>query len=570
MNRREFIQKTSLAGISLLTGCSILDKISSSKKRPNIVFIFSDDHAYQAIGAYGDKLAGLNPTPNIDRLAKEGMIFDRFFVGNSICAPSRATLLTGKHSHLHGKLDNLGKFNQSQQTFPKLLQKAGYQTAIVGKTHLGGQIQGFDYWETLPGQGHYYQPAFDSPKGTKIENGYVTDIINKKSLDWLKNQRNPDKPFMLMVHQKAPHRTWIPALRHLSKYDDIEIPEPENLFDDYSTRTRAAHEQDMSISETMRLKEDLKVFEKPEREKRLKEFEESGELPEGAHNEYYRMTPEQRKVWDAAYDPKNDEFVKEYFTSPALTGTPFKGGLSHAQKGTPQQPPGFTFKGEDRRMPVGLSCKELTKWKYQRYMKDYLRCISAVDEGVGEIMDYLDKNDLTDNTVVIYSSDQGFYLGEHGWFDKRFMYKESFRTPLIVRWPGVTKPGSVDSNLTQNIDFAETFLDIAGAPIPEDMQGKSLVPLLKGKTPGNWRDSLYYHYYMEKMHGVTPHYGVRTDSFKLIYFYKNNEWEFYDLKKDPNEMNNVYRNSEYAENISEMKKELQRLRDYYKVDAERK
>ncbi len=545
MTRREFIQKSSLAGISLLAGCSIFDKIShlgkngKILKNPNIVFIFSDDHAYQAIGAYGDRLAKLNPTPNIDRLAKEGMVFDRFFVGNSICAPSRATLLTGKHSHLHGKKDNRGGFDHNQQTFPKLLQKAGYQTAIVGKTHLDGQIQGFDYWETLPGQGHYYQPAFDSPKGTKIETGYVTDIINIKSLNWLKNQRNPDKPFMLMVHQKAPHRTWLPAVRHLSKYDDVEIPEPENLFDDYSTRTRAAHEQDMSISETMRLKEDLKVLEKPEREKRLKEFEESGELPEGAHNEYYRMTKEQRKVWDSAYDPKNEKFIEKFgVTSLALKGTPFKGGLS---------------------------CKELTKWKYQRYMKDYLRCIFAVDEGVGEIMDYLDKNGLTDNTVVIYSSDQGFYLGEHGWFDKRFMYKESFRAPLIVRWPGVTKPGSVDSNLTQNIDFAETFLDIAGAPIPGDMQGKSLVPLLKSETPENWRDSLYYHYYMEKVHGVSPHYGVRTHRFKLIYFYKNNEWEFYDLEKDPNEMNNVYSNPDFSEKIGELKKELRRLREYFGV-----
>ncbi len=527
INRREFIKKTSLAGIGFLTGCAVSHKLfnSSSQQRPNIVFIFSDDHAYQAIGAYGGRLAALNPTPNIDRLAKQGMLFDRFFVENSICAPSRATLLTGKFSHFHGKLDNLGKFNHNQQTFPKLLQKAGYQTAIVGKTHLAGEIQGFDYWETLPGQGHYYRPAFNSPKGTKIEDGYVTDIINKKSLDWLENQRDHDKPFMLMVHQKAPHRTWMPALRHLSKYDDVEIPEPENLFDDYSSRGKAAHEQDMTIDKTMRLKEDLKVLGKSEREKRIKEFEKTGELPEGAHNEYYRMTPEQRKVWNAAYDPKNEKFVN-----------------------------------------AKLKGKELIKWKYQRYMKDYLRCISGVDEGVGEIMDCLDKNGLADNTVVIYCSDQGFYLGEHGWFDKRFMYKESFRTPLIVRWPGEVKPGSINSDLTQNIDLAETFLDIAGVSIPDDMQGKSLVPLLKGKTPSNWRDSLYYHYYMEEAHGVTPHYGVRTDRYKLIYFYKNNEWEFYDLEKDPNEMNNVYSKSEYANKIVEMKKELKRLRKYYIVD----
>jgi len=535
MNRREFLQKSSLAGISLLAGCAIFDKIASYENRPNIIFIFSDDHAYQAIGAYGDRLAKLNPTPNIDRLAKEGMIFERFFVGNSICAPSRATLLTGKHSHLHGKLDNIDKFNHDQQTFPKLLQKAGYQTAIVGKTHLDGEIQGFDYWETLPGQGHYYQPDFDSPDGTKTENGYVTDITTKKSINWLKNKRNPEKPFMLMVHQKAPHRNWMPALRHLSKYDDVEIPEPENLFDDYSTRTRAAHEQDMTISETMRLKEDLKLFDK-------------NKVSLGSEgDEYYRMTKEQKKVWDDAYNPKNEKFVEKFGeTSPALSGT--------------------SFKGEDRRMSVGLSEEDLIKWKYQRYMKDYLRCISAVDEGVGEIMDYLAKNNLAKNTVVIYSSDQGFFLGEHGWFDKRFMYKESFRTPLIIRWPGVVKPGSVDTNLTQNIDLAETFLNIAGAPIPKDMQGKSLVPIFKGKAPKNWRKSLYYHYYMEKAHGVTPHYGVRTDRFKLIYFYKNNEWEFYDLEKDSDEMNNVYNNPEYAKEIIEMKKELKRLRKFYKVE----
>ncbi len=521
MNRREFLQKSSLAGIGFLAGCSISDKISHLEKNgkiiknPNIVFIFSDDHAYQAIGVYGDRLTKLNPTPNIDKLAKEGMIFERFFVGNSICAPSRATLLTGKHSHLHGKLDNLDKFNHNQQTFPKLLQKAGYQTAIVGKTHLEGKIQGFDYWETLPGQGHYYQPDFDSPDGTKTENGYVTDIITKKSLEWLKNKRNPEKPFMLMVHQKAPHRNWMPALRHLSKYDDVEIPEPENLFDDYSTRTRAAHEQDMTISETMRLKEDLKLFDK-------------NKVSLGSEgDEYYRMTKDQKKVWDVAYNPKNEKFVK-----------------------------------------AKLKGKELIKWKYQRYMKDYLRCISAVDEGVGEIMNYLANNNLAENTVVIYSSDQGFFLGEHGWFDKRFMYKESFRTPLIVRWPGVVKPGSVDSNLTQNIDLAETFLNIADAPIPKDMQGKSLVPLLKGKAPETWRKSLYYHYYMEKAHGVTPHYGIRTDRFKLIYFYKNNEWEFYDLEKDSDEMNNVYNNLEYANKIMEMKKELKRLREFYKVEEE--
>ena len=529
-SRRDFLRKAVVAAPALALSRCLLAGQTPRDQRPNVIFIFSDDHTCQAIGAYGGDLAALNPTPHIDRLARQGMRFDRFYVGNSICAPSRATLLTGKHSHLHGKIDNRGSFNHDQQTFPKLLQKAGYQTAIVGKTHLAGQIQGFDYWETLPGQGSYYQPVFNTANGQTQYTGYVTDIVTDRSLEWLREKRDPDKPFMLMIHHKATHRTWCPALRHLKRFDDVEIPEPETLFDDYATRGTAAREQDMTISETMNLLNDLKVKPKAVREKRLKELAGQDRLPGGEPGAYYRMTESQRKIWDAAYDPKNEAFLEKN--------------------------------------PTG---RDLTRWKYQRYMKDYLRTALAIDEGMGKVLDALAEMELADNTIVMYSSDQGFYLGEHGWFDKRFMYEESFRTPLIVRWPGVIRPESVNRELGQNIDFAETFLDIAGAEIPEDMQGRSLVPLFKGEVPPDWRRSLYYHYYeYPAVHSVRRHEGVANKQFKLIRFYgpdvpNGEEWEFYDLAKDPKELNNAYARPEHAERIAEMKQELQRLRRHYNV-----
>ena len=469
--------------------------------RPNIVWIFSDDHSYQTIGAYGGRLQKLDPTPNIDRLAREGMRFDRAYVGNSICAPSRATLLTGKHSHMNGKYDNRVPFNHDQQQFQKILRENGYQTIMVGKIHLNGQMQGFDYWEVLPGQGKYYDPDFVTEAGKTKHTGYVTDIITDKALDWLENKRDANKPFMLMIHHKAPHRTWQPAERHMEKYADIEIPEPDNLFDDYSTRTTAAHEQDMTIDKTMRMEHDLKVGGRYANNKQY-----------GARNEWFE------------------------------TNTP---------------------KG-----------RNLVKWKYQTYMKDFLRCIWAVDENIGRVLQTLEDQGLADNTIVMYSSDQGFYMGEHGWFDKRFMYEESFRTPLIVRWPGRIKPGSVNTDLVQNIDFAETFLDLAGAPIPGDMQGKSLVPLLEGNTPKDWRESLYYHYYeYPAVHSVRRHEGVSNKRFKLIRFYgpdvpNGEEWELFDLEKDPSEMNNTYNNPENAGKIKELKQELNRLKEQYQVPAE--
>ncbi len=467
--------------------------------RPNIVWIFSDDHSYQTIGAYGGRLQKLNPSPNIDRLAREGMRFDRAYVGNSICAPSRATLLTGKHSHMNGKYDNRGPFNHDQQQFQKILQKNGYQTVMVGKIHLSGQMQGFDYWEVLPGQGAYYNPSFVTEEGKTKYEGYTTDIITDKALDWLENKRDKTKPFMLMIHHKAPHRNWQPAKRHMEKYADIEIPEPETLFDDYATRTTAANKQDMTIDKTMRMEGDLKVG---------KKFAKA----------------------DGQYAARNEWFE------------------AHTPEG-----------------------KELVKWKYQTYMKDFLRCTWAVDENVGRVLQALKEQGLERNTIVMYSSDQGFYMGEHGWFDKRFMYEESFRTPLIARWPGKIKPGSVNTDLVQNIDFAETFLELAGAPIPSDMQGKSLVPLMEGKIPKDWRESLYYHYYeYPGAHKVRRHEGVFDSRYKLIRFYgkdvpNGEEWELYDLEKDPSEMNNIHGNPENAALIKKMEQELALLKKQYEV-----
>ncbi|WDE96679.1 sulfatase [Lentisphaera profundi] len=480
---------------------------------PNILFIFSDDHATQAISAYGGRFAQVAPTPNLDRLADEGMLFKRCMVTNSICGPSRATILTGKYSHLNGFMVNEHtKFDGSQQTFPKLLQKAGYQTAVIGKWHLGSKPTGFDHWEILPGQGMYYNPDFDTPQGRTRVQGYCTEIVTDKALAWLETQRNKTKPFMLMMQHKAPHREWSPALKHLNAFDNITMPEPSSLFDDYKNRGHAARNQDMSIAVSMELGKDLKV----------REFDKKGQLAQRIHQ---RMTPEQVKVWDAAYEAKNQALLKA-------------------------KP-----KGED-----------LIRWKYQRYVKDYLRCIKSVDESVGQVMDYLEESGLDKNTIVIYSSDQGFYLGEHGWFDKRFMYDESYRTPLLIKWPNHITPGSVNKDLVSNLDFAETFLDIAKQNIPKDMQGASLLPILEGKTPKDWRKTHYYHYYeFPGWHMVQRHEGAYDGRYKLMYFYDIDEWELYDLKSDPEEMTNQFSNPEYAPIVEAMKGELQALRIQHKV-----
>jgi arylsulfatase A-like enzyme len=502
-SRRQFLKALGIGAAAICTPQALAASAMAAAqkdRRPNILFIFSDDHAFQAISAYGGRLAKVAPTPNIDRVAKEGIIFNRCYVTNSICAPSRAVIQTGKHSHLNGVLDNKLEFDGSQQTFPKLLQKNGYQTAIVGKWHLKSRPTGFDYDEVLPGQGAYYNPVFIKRGKSVTYEGYNTDITTDFGLRWLKDERDKSKPFMLMLQFKAPHRNWMPALRHLNLFDYVTIPEPDNLFDDYTGRGTAAHIQDMSIEKTMHGK-DLKL--------------EPSE----------RLTPEQKKLWDAAYGPKNQAFEK-----------------------------------------VNLSGKALVRWKYQRYMKDYLRCIRAIDDNVGRVLNYLNASDLAENTVVIYSSDQGFYLGEHGWFDKRFMYEESFRMPLIARWPGVIKPGKVNEDLTQNLDFAPTFLDIAGVKAPPDMQGLSLKPLMTGGILVGWRKSLYYNYYeFPGPHSVRRHEGVTTKRYKLIYFYDLDEWEFYDLDGDPAEMKSEYDNPKYAGKINKLKAELARLKKYYMV-----
>ncbi|MEM1295119.1 MAG: sulfatase [Verrucomicrobiota bacterium] len=481
--------------------------------RPNIVFIFSDDHATQALSAYGGHFAEIAPTPNLDRIAVEGMRFTRCMVTNSICGPSRATILTGKYSHKNGFFKNEAtRFDGSQQTFPKLLQKAGYQTAIIGKWHLASDPTGFDHWEILPGQGSYYNPDFLTEAGKHRETGYCSEIITEKGKTWLSEQRDAEKPFLLMLQHKAPHRAWDPAPKYLTLFDDVTMPEPDTLFDDYEGRGTAAMDQDMSIAKTMTLGRDLKVKEKDPTDDFIKRG-------------YGRLTPEQAQLWDAAYQPKNDAFLA-----------------------------------------ANLSGKDLVRWKYQRYVKDYLRCVKSVDDSVGEIRAHLEANGLLENTVFIYSSDQGFYLGEHGWFDKRFMYDESYRTPLLVSWPGTIKPGSVNSDLVSNLDFAETFLEIAGAAIPNDMQGASLVPILKGNTPSDWRKSHYYHYYeYPGWHMVQRHEGVYDGRFKLMNFYDVKEMELYDLESDPKEMKNQYRNPEYAEIVKRLEQEIVALRAQFEV-----
>lgn len=484
----------------VLTASGLQKLAAATQQRPNILFIFTDDHASHAMSCYGSKV---NQTPNLDRIAREGMRFDNCFCTNSICGPSRAVILTGKHSHLNGFKQNGNKFNGAQQTFPKILRKHGYQTAIVGKWHLATQPTGFDYSEILIGQGPYYNPPMIR-NGERVKHeGYTTDIITDLALDYLKNERDPDKPFMLMFQHKAPHRNWQPGPKHLHMYDDVTIPEPDNLFDDYAGRGTAARQQDMTIAQTM-TDFDLKLT--PPK----------------------NLTEEQLKVWNAAYEPKNEAFRK-----------------------------------------ANLKGKDLVRWKYQRYMKDYLRCVASVDDNVGRMLDYLEESGLAENTVVMYSSDQGFYLGDHGWFDKRFMYEESYRMPLLARWPGVIKPGSVNTDLVSNLDFAETFLNIAGAPIPSDMQGVSLVPLFKGDET-EWRKSLYYHYYefynnRRSAHMVRRHNGVRTQRYKLIHFYNLGEWELYDLEKDPREMKSVYDDPAYAQVVTELKQELKRLQKQYQV-----
>jgi arylsulfatase A-like enzyme len=490
--------------------------------RPNIVFIMADDHAQRAVSCYGSDLI---QTPNIDRIAREGVRCTQSFVTNAICAPSRAVLLTGKYSHLNGLRDNRDVFDGNQVTFPKLLQQAGYQTALVGKWHLKSPPQGFDYWNILPGQGNYYNPRFIEMGDTTQHTGYVTKLTTDFAIEWIRG-RDPVKPFCLLFHHKAPHRNWMPDSQHLSMFDSVDLPLPANLFDTYESRSAAAREQEMEIARHLAEGFDLKLpLDYVARVGSDQEIRPGWDAVKTWKTRYDRMTPQQRAAWEAAYGPENERFIKD-----------------------------------------GLSGRKLTEWKYQRYIKDYLRCVASIDDNIGRFLDFLDEEGLTANTLVVYTSDQGFFLGEHGWYDKRFMYEESLGTPLLIRHPRSIPAGSVVEEMVLNLDFAPTFLDYAGVAVPDAMQGASLRPLLHGDRQEGWRSSIYYHYYEypHGWHNVMRHYGIRTDRYKLIHFYNDiDAWELYDLQEDPSEMHNLYHVPEYQKTVEELRQELRKLRTAY-------
>lgn len=494
--------------LCILSVCQQQAPKATQSRRPNIVFIFSDDHAYQAMGAYGNKLA---QTPNIDRLAREGVLFKNTFITNSICGPSRAILLTGKYSHINGYTVNERQFNPNQFVFPELMQQHGYQTAWVGKMHLGAIPNGFNYLNILPGQGHYYNPDFlNANRDTTRIEGYVTDIITNLSVDWL-NNRDTTKPFFLVVGQKATHREWLPALEDLGAYDTVNFPLPETFYDNYEGREAAAR-QDMTIDKTMRLDVDLKVHMDYSK----------------AWGGYNRLSPEQKKIFAGYYEG----VVSKEFDEKKLSG------------------------------------KALVEWKYQRYMRDYLSTAKSLDRNIGRILAHLDSTGLAKNTIVIYASDQGFYMGEHGWFDKRFMYEQSLRTAFMLRYPGVTKAGSSVDDFVIGQDWSATILDAAGIPIPEEIQGKSVLPLIKGEK-NNWRKEVYYHYYeFPQPHHVYPHFGIRTAKYKLIRFYGGIDiWELFDLEQDPDELKNIYEANKDKKLISELKSSLEKLAQQYQDTA---
>jgi len=513
----------------LLAACEGVEETSSSETTspPNIIFIMSDDHAYQAISAYDDRLL---QTPQIDRIAAEGMLFSNACVTNSICAPSRAVILTGLHSHLNGKIDNRAPFDTTQTTFPQLFQNAGYQTAMYGKLHFGNNPKGVDDFMILPGQGNYINPRFITAAGDTTIEGYVTDIITDLTIDWLDQKRDPNKPFMMMYLHKAPHRPWWPRPDKFKEFSQKSFPEPATLFDDYENRGTAAKTAEMNLLYHMRYAHDSKI--RPETLEAMGEI--TPDVPGGAtgfDGPYGRANEEQRALYDPVLDSINQAFQENW---PKMT--------------------------EEEKM----------RWKYQRYMQDYLGCISSVDDNVGRVLDYLEESGLAENTIVIYTSDQGFYLGEHGWFDKRFIYDESFKTPLLVRWPGVVPAGSRNDQMVQNLDFAPTLLEAAGIEVPEYMQGESLMPLLKGDADAWDRDAVYYHYYeYPAVHMVKRHYGIVTQEYKLAHFYYDvDEWELYDRINDPMELNNVYDDPEYAEVVAELKEKLGELRVKYKDSEE--
>ena len=492
--------------IGVLLFCTLL---VNAQKKPNILIIVSDDHAYQAIGAYGSKLMA---TPNIDRIAKEGVLFKKAYVTNSICGPSRAVILTGKYSHKNGFYDNGNvQFDGSQNTFIKELRLGGYQTAWIGKWHLGSAPQGFDYWQILPGQGHYYNPNFLMMDGSsKRVEGYVSNLIEDYSENWL-DGRDTSKPFCLVIGHKATHRSWFPDTTDMGKFESVNFPYPHNFYDSYNTRA-AAKAQDMTIDKTMVMGSDLKMLGKNR----------------NTDETVKRMNAAQREKFDAYYNPIEADY--------------------NAKK---------------------LSGKALVEWKYQRYMKDYLSTAASLDRNIGRALNYLDKHQLTNNTLVIYLSDQGFYLGEHGWFDKRFMYEESFRTPMVMRFPGVIKPGTQSNNLVMNLDIASTVLDAAGMKSPKDMQGQSMLPSLRNREIKG-RTAMYYHYYENGTHSVSPHFGIKTNRYKLIRFHEKIEaWELFDLQNDPNELNNIFGKKGLEKITIDLTNQLKGLiKKYEDVDAE--
>jgi arylsulfatase A-like enzyme len=475
----------------LAAGCAAPAPIAVERTRPNIVFILADDHAAHAIGAYGSAVAR---TPNIDRLARQGIRFERAFCGNSICAPSRATILTGVHSHVHGVIDNSAVFDGSQATFPQALDGAGYDTALFGKWHLKSDPTGFDTWAVFPDQGEYYDPTIKSAAGTAKRAGYASEVVTDMALEWLGARADSTQPFLLCLQHKAPHRSWEPGPNELALYRDETLPEPATLFDDYATRSSGAREQEMSVAEHL-TDFDLKLGEP---------------RPKSA---------EHLALWSAAYDAENA----------ALRSSPLSGA-------------------------------ERTRWNYQRYVKDYLRCVAGVDASVGRVLDWLDAHGLAQNTLVVYMSDQGFFLGDHGWYDKRWMYEESLRLPLVARWPAVIAPGRADEHLVQTLDIAPTLCAAAGVAPPSRSQGASLLPLFEGREPERWRDAIYYRYYeFPEPHRVEPHFGVRTERFKLLRFPRIDAWELYDLREDPRELENRAGDPALARLRAELEQRLRAL-----------
>lgn len=504
--------KTGVLLTGVLAGATACHEQPKTPDRPNIVYIMTDDHTAQMMSCYDTRYM---QTPNLDRIARDGVRFTNSFVANSLSGPSRACMLTGKHSCANRFFDNTTcVFDGSQQTFPKLLQQAGYQTALVGKWHLESLPTGFDFWEILPGQGDYYNPDFVTQQNdTMRREGYVTNIITDDAIRWMEQERDPQKPFCLLIHHKAIHRNWMADTCNLALYEDRTFTLPENFFDDYEGRPAAAA-QEMSIVRDMDMIYDLKML-RPDRETRLKSLYEQF---------IGRMNPEQRAAWDAFYGPVIEEFYREN--------------------------------------PQG---RELAEWKFTRYMRDYMKTVKSLDDNVGRVLDYLEAKGMLDNTLVVYTSDQGFYMGEHGWFDKRFMYEESMRTPLVMCLPkGYAAQGDIPQ-LVQNIDYAPTFLEMAGVEVPDDMHGESLASLLRGEQPAEWRDALYYHFYeYPAEHMVKRHYGIRTDRWKLIHFYNDIDvWELYDLTSDPTEMHNLYGKPGTEEVTADLKARLLTLQEQY-------